>query len=129
MMYSEFVENTGCRQNEHNYEVFKNLEVMYMNSDVSKQTIYEYGKKLVDNSKTAEEIEFEEEMKAEIESLKREIKQNTEDAKWYDEMARRFKDMDDDMMSKMNKGSAKMKREENRQLRARINEIKFIMGW
>lgn len=54
MMYSEFAENVGCRDNEHNHEVFRNLEIMYMNSDVSKETIYEYGRKLVDNSQTEE---------------------------------------------------------------------------
>lgn len=51
MMYSEFIEGTGCRQNEHNYKVFQNLEAMYINTDMSKEEIYEYGKKLVDNSK------------------------------------------------------------------------------
>ena len=73
MMYSEFVEGTGCKENQHNYEVFKNLEVMYMNTEMSKADIYEYGKKLVDNSKSQEEIAAENEIKNEIESLKHDL--------------------------------------------------------
>lgn len=72
-MYSEFVEGTGCKDNEYNYNVFKNLEVMYMNTDMSKADIYEYGKKLVDNSKSPEEIAAENEIKDEIESLKHDL--------------------------------------------------------
>jgi predicted butyrate kinase (DUF1464 family) len=73
MMYSEFVEGTGCKENQHNYEVFKNLEVMYMNTEMSKAEIYEYGKKLVDNSKSPEEIAAENEIKNDIESLKHDL--------------------------------------------------------
>lgn len=49
MLFSEFVENVGCKENAHNFKVYQNLEVMYMNSDISKEAVYEYGKKLVDN--------------------------------------------------------------------------------
>lgn len=73
MMYSEFAEAVGCRVNAHNYEVFRNLEIMYMNSDMSKAEIYEYGKKLVDNSKTEEELKLEAEINAEIKEKKNEI--------------------------------------------------------
>ena len=59
MMYCEFVAGTGCKDTPHNYKVFEDLEVMYMNSDLSKEQIYEYGKKLVDNSKTEKELAFE----------------------------------------------------------------------
>ena len=72
-MYSEFVQGTGCKDNEKNYEVFKNLEVMYMNTNMTKEQIYEYGKKLVDNSKSEEEIRIENQIKDEIESLKNDI--------------------------------------------------------
>lgn len=83
MLYSEFVEGTGCKQNDHNYQVYKNLEVMYMNSDMPKQEIYEYGKKLVDNSKTPEEIEIENGIKAEIKSTRDKIKKYQEEIKRY----------------------------------------------
>ena len=49
MLYSEFIEGTGCKDNHHNFKVFQDLEVMYMNSDISKEQVYEYGKKLVKN--------------------------------------------------------------------------------
>ena len=67
MLYGEFLKGTGCKDNETNYKVYKDLVIIYMNTDCTKEHIYEYGKKLVDNSKTAEEIEFENEIKKEIE--------------------------------------------------------------
>lgn len=73
MMYCEFVAGTGCADNAHNYGVFKNLEVMYMNSDMTKAEIYEYGKKLVDNSKSAETVKLENELKAQIAESKARI--------------------------------------------------------
>lgn len=85
MLYSEFIEGTGCKDNDYNYKVYKDLEVMYMNSDISKAQIYEYGKKLVDNSKSEAELKVEAEIKVEIEehkdqiaTLKEWIKQNEE---------------------------------------------------
>ena len=73
MLYSEFVAGTGCKENDHNYKVYKDLEVMYMNSDLSKQDIYEYGKKLVDNSKSEEQIALEAQVNAEIAQYKSDI--------------------------------------------------------
>ena len=74
MLYSEFIENTGCKENEYNYQIYKRLELMYMADDsISKQEIYEYGKKLVDNSKSEAEVEIENKMKAEIAYHKHEI--------------------------------------------------------
>ena len=73
MLYSEFINGTGCKDNDHNYEVFKNLEVMYMNTDMTKDQIYEYGKKLVDNTKSEKEIAFEKEIKEQIESEKKRL--------------------------------------------------------
>lgn len=66
MMYSEFVQGTGCRDNEKNYKIYKDLEVMYMNSDISKEEIYQYGMKLVDNSKPQEIIDVENRMQEKI---------------------------------------------------------------
>lgn len=70
MLYSEFIEGTGCKDSEKNYRVYKDLEVMYMNSDMSKAEIYEYGKKLVDNSKSEAELEAEAKINSEINDLK-----------------------------------------------------------
>lgn len=58
MLYSEFIEGTGCKANDKNYKVYRDLEILYMNSDLTKEEIYEYGKKLVDNSLTEEQVEW-----------------------------------------------------------------------
>ena len=73
MLYSEFIEGTGCKDSQKNYEVYRNLEIMYMNSDMSKQEIYEYGMKLVDNSKSEAELEAERQIQNEIADLKEKI--------------------------------------------------------
>lgn len=110
MLYSEFIEGTGCKENYHNYKVYKDLEIMYMNSDLTKQDIYEYGKKLVDNSKSEEEIRFENELNQELKELKEEYKAAREEVnryrtyykenpdrfwkdqiKWYTDLARSIK--------------------------------------
>ena len=73
MLYSEFVAGTGCRETDHNYKVYKELEIIYMNTDCTKEHIYEMGKKLVDNSKSEAELKLEAEIKEEIEQHKAEI--------------------------------------------------------
>lgn len=82
MMYCEFISGTGCKDNSHNYEVFKNLEIMYMNSDMSKSDIYEYGKKLVDNSKTEQELKLEADIQKRINELKAEIENEKSYIAW-----------------------------------------------
>jgi len=89
MLYGEFIEGTGCRDNEHNYKVYKDLEIMYMNSDMSKAEIYEYGKKLVCNDKSPEALAFEAEIKDKIQRLKDENKSRKEDIEWYEEVLER----------------------------------------
>lgn len=74
MLYSEFVEGTGCKENDYNYRIYKDLEILYMNSDRTKQEIYAYGKKLVDNSDSPETIELKRRICAEIDSHKENIK-------------------------------------------------------
>lgn len=86
MLWNEFVEGTGCRDNEHNYKVYKDLEVMYMNSDMNKAEIYEYGKKLVDNSKSEKELEAEREIKEEITFWKNEIERFNREIAWNKEI-------------------------------------------
>lgn len=69
MLYSEFIQGTGCKDTPYNYEVYKNLEILYINSSMSHVEIYEYGKKLVDNSQTDYELKIENETKQLIDSL------------------------------------------------------------
>ena len=113
MMYSEFIAGTGCKENEHNYKVFCNLEAMYMNTDMSKAEIYEYGKKLVDNSKSERELRFEAKIKAEIKSWKERIEVNN----WWLDY---YKQMGDNNM-------IKYYREENKSARNAIASLKWIL--
>lgn len=74
MLWHEFIAGTGCRDTEHNHGIYKDLEIMYMNSDMSKEKIYEYGRKLVDNSLTESEQEHNAGIMSQIEDMKNEIK-------------------------------------------------------
>lgn len=80
MLYSEFVENTGCRENDYNYTVYKRLELAYMNDDTfSKQEVYEWGKRLVNNDLTPEQKALNEEIRQAISVLNDDLTQ----AKYY----------------------------------------------
>lgn len=114
MLYSEFIEGTQCRDNDFNHKVYKNLEILYMSSDLTKEEIYEYGKKLVDNSKTAEEIAFEEEIKAEMRKYKQYIKDAKQTLEYYRSIDR--KDM------------IKIVREEIREYKRKIYELNWVLN-
>ena len=120
MLYDEFIQGTGCKQNEHNYKVYKDLEIMYMNSDLSKEEIYEYGKKLVDNSKSPEAIEIENKWKAEIAQLKEQLKEFQAEAKRYMEFYKEDKDT-------YWKGQANWQKELARTTRNKINALKWCL--
>lgn len=76
MLFSEFQQGTGCKDNAHNHQIYERLELMYMADDaITKEEIYEYGKKLVDNSKSEEELALEAQINSEIASYKEQIKQ------------------------------------------------------
>ena len=126
MLYSEFIEGTNCKDNDHNYQVYKNLEVMYMNSDMSKAEIYEYGKKLVDNSKSAAEIEAEEAAKAEIETCKRQIEIYKKEIEWKETCIREWSD--DKEWTKELRRNIKSYKEIIRQQRNRIQSLKWIIA-
>ena len=126
MMYSEFVTGTGCKENDHNYKVFKNLEIMYMNSDMSKAEIYEYGKKLVDNSKSEEQLKLEAEIKDQIESLKAEIESEKSYIEWKSEMQSYWKEVDKQMF-KMNASTIKAAKQRIKELKAEIACLKWVL--
>lgn len=124
MLYSEFIKGTECRDNKHNYKVYKDLEIMYMNSNMSKQEIYEYGKKLVDNSKSEDQKRLEEVVNEDIQAYKEAIKQNREciranelmlqvedDPSWCKEWKRRIKEL----------------KEENKLFRAKVKTLKWVI--
>ena len=132
MMYSEFVEGTSCRENDHNYKVFKDLEVMYMNSDLTKQEIYEYGKKLVDNSKSEAQIAFEKEIDEQIAHIKRDIDLNKERIDTIDWYIKTFNveladEVDYDNLDGW-KREKKYLVNANKQYRRKIKELKWVLG-
>lgn len=125
MMYNEFIEGTGCKDNDHNYKVYKDLEIMYMNSDLTKQEIYEYGKKLVDNRKSQEQMMLENEIKEKFEETKRNIKGTKEE---IEELERRIKvEEDTDWLQKWFDQKRRMKKVLD-ELKARKKELEWILN-
>lgn len=113
MLYNEFLEGTGCRDNDYNYKVYKDLEVMYSNSDITKQQIYEYGKKLVNNDKSKEQIAFENEIKAEIADYKQRILDYKRWVEYYKEVG--------------NKEMTKFNNKEIKRCRQKIAGLKWVL--
>lgn len=125
MLYSEFVAGTGCKETEHNYNVYKDLEIMYMNSDMSKQEIYEYGKKLVDNSKTEKELAFEADIKEQIAQLKEAISFDKRDISVWEGC---LQTEVDPYWIKIWKDNIKATKKNIRRLRTEIKELKWVLG-
>lgn len=128
MMYSEFVAGTGCKENKHNYEVFKNLEVMYMNTEMSKAEIYEYGKKLVDNSKNEEEIRLEKQIKEEIEYWKNEIERYNREIAWAKSVLEECKAQDNKELAWFRKNDIRFYTEQKKDARGKIAALKWVLG-
>ena len=127
MMYSEFVAGTGCKDNEKNYKVFQNLEAMYMNTYMTKEEIYEYGKKLVDNSKSETEIKLEQEIKAEIESHNEEIKKYKEWIEQNEHFLSYWKEQGDKEMVAFYRNPIKGWKEEIKYHRHQITALKWVL--
>lgn len=82
MLYNEFLENTGAKDTNYNYTVYKNLEALYMvNDSMTKQDVYKAAKNLIDNSLTEAEKKAEE-MK---EEARKQIKESEENIKYWKE--------------------------------------------
>ena len=58
MLYSDFLKGVGCRDTKNNYKIFSDLEILYVNSDLTEEQIYAYGKRLVNTALTREEREI-----------------------------------------------------------------------
>lgn len=128
MLYSEFIEGTGCKDNQKNYKVYKDLEVMYMNSDLSKAQIYEYGKKLVDNSKSEAELKFEADIKAQITEAKEEIEKRK---MWIEQNKKHieaWKEYGDKEMVSFYRKSEKYWKEEIKEFRNKIEALKWVLA-
>ena len=126
MLYNEFVEGTGCKDNEYNYKIYKELEIIYMSTDCSKAHIYEMGKKLVDNSKSEAELKIEAEIKAEIAEHKAQIATLKEWIKQNEEMLSYWKD--DKEMTAFYRNPIKHWKEEIREHKNKIAALKWILG-
>lgn len=75
MLYGEFLNGTGCKDNKHNYEVYEKVEIIYNYSPgMTHEQAYEIGKLLVDNSLTEKEKAKLEELKERKQNIKNEIK-------------------------------------------------------
>lgn len=127
MLYREFIEGTGCKDNEKNYKVYKDLEIMYMNSDMSKAEIYEYGKKLVDNSKSKKELEIEAKVKAEITELEREKAIYKEWIKQNEEMVNYWKEQNDKEMIAFYRNPMKSWKVEIKRINAQIRAFEWVL--
>ena len=127
MLYNEFVKGTGCKENEHNYNVYKELEIIYMNTDCTKEHIYEMGKKLVDNSKSEEELRIEREVNAEISTLKHEIEQYKDWIETDEQSLRLWKSYDDKDMIKMYRNSIKFWKNEIHIRKNKIAALKWVL--
>ena len=128
MLYNEFIEGTGCRDNAHNFKVYKDLEVMYMNSDLTKTEIYEYGKKLVDNSKSKEEIEFEQKIMAEIEALKIDVEYYRSEIAWAEQEIKTWKEFGDQDMVNFRRNDMRYYKDEKRKANQRIKELRWVLA-
>lgn len=128
MLYSEFIEGTGCKDNDHNYKLYKELELVYMNSDCTKQHIYEMGKKLADNSKSEAEIQAEAKIQAEIDEIKEQIKSNNNWITYYKMQKDYNKSVGDKYWEKENRRMEQYYRSENKQLRNRIAALKWVLA-
>lgn len=69
MLYNEFIKNTGCRDTDQNFNIYKGLELVYMNTDLSKDEIYKLGKRLVNNGLTKEQQDHNSEIRSQIDAL------------------------------------------------------------
>lgn len=128
MLFSEFVEATGCRETEKNYQGYKELELIYMNTDCTKQHIYEMGMKLVDNSKTEKELELERQIKREIESHKQEIERYKQMLVYDQEALRIWKEDGDKSMILINRNAVRYDKEQITIHRNQINALKWVLG-
>lgn len=128
MMYSEFAEAVGCKDNDHNHKVFRDLEIIYMNTDCSKAHIYEMGKKLVDNSKSEAELKIEAEVKAEIEAAKAEIESDKHWVSYYKGQKEYNKSVGDKFWTDENRRMERYYTEEIKKLRNRIAALKWVLA-
>lgn len=125
MMYSEFAEATGCKDNEANHRLFRNLEIMYMEGDMSKAEIYAIGRAFMDNSKSEQQLQLEKEINDEIARYKMEIKELERDIEWRKEAL--MEEMKPEYKA-LWKSEIKWRRNQIKQNRNQIKALKWVLG-
>ena len=115
MLYDEFLVGTGCKDNAHNYKVYRDLEILYMNSDITKDEIYAYGKKLVDNSLTPEQIQWNKDIDEQLERLQEQVDYYKGEVDYYKKSIELWRGYVEEA-------------EYKRQLKRVSNELKFWRG-
>lgn len=128
MLYNEFIEGTGCKDNAHNYQVYKELEIIYMNTDCSKAHIYEMGKKLVDNSKSEEQLKLENQINEEIAQIKWEIESNKHWVSYYKTQKEYNKSVGDKFWTGEYRRMERYYSDEIKRLRNRISALKWVLA-
>lgn len=123
MLYDEFLAGTGCRDNADNYKVYKDLEILYMNSDLTKQEIYEYGKKLVNNALTAQQIAWNEDIDRQIAKIQEQVDYYLGEAEYYKQVIAMWTGYDEDSV-KSGKYQLKRVKREARYYKNKIRDLK-----
>lgn len=123
MLYDEFLVGTGCRDNEKNYSVYKDLEILYMNSDITKEKIYEYGKKLVDNSLSDAQVFWNLQIDKKIAEAQEQVNYYLGEADYYKKVIEMWTGYDEDAV-KSGKYQLKRVKREARYYKNKIKELK-----
>lgn len=130
MLYSEFVEGTGCRDNDYNYKVYRALEQIYMCDEFTgtKQDIYEMGAKLVDNSKSESEKAVEAEMRSQIEELELQIERRKRVLEYEVQSLEYWKEQGDKEEIKRHRRAVRYWKGEINRYKADIAKCKWVLG-
>ena len=123
MLYDEFLAGTGCRDNADNYKVYKDLEILYMNSELTKQEIYEYGKKLVNNALTVTQIAWNEDIDRQIAKIQEQVDYYLGEAEYYKQVIAMWTGYDEDSV-KSGKYQLKRVKREARYYKNKIRDLK-----
>ena len=131
MLYSEFVENTGCMANEFNHRLFLRLELIYMNDDtITKEEIYDMGRKLMNNEKPQYILELENDLKEELEERKERIQNMRTEIKSWQSMIKQEQEnplWESKQLIHSWRGNIKWLREQIKIQKRKIEGIKWIL--
>lgn len=74
LLFRDFVEDLGWEETDHNYQLYKWLELLYMNDNMTnRESIYELGKKLITSDDTEAAMIYKEYIQNQIARQKSQI--------------------------------------------------------